>query len=169
MATSSHFQRALALHHQGRYDMAEKEMRQHLAESPDDGVAHAGLAMSLLELDKLDEAEEASTRGIGLTPDLAFTHYVLARVLMTRTICDTSWQERGYYSIWFLVPEAPFQVNACRGDTRFHLHVDWYGRITERVAIGPCRSHWMSGDDDQDTYQWRRSYRGDDFRYRPYR
>ena len=79
-------------------------------------------------------------------------------------------QARGYHSIRFIVPEAPFQVNACRGETRFHLHVDWYGRITERVAIGPCRSHWRSGENDEDGYQWRRSYRSyDDFRYRPYR
>ena len=78
-------------------------------------------------------------------------------------------QARGYYSIRFLVPEAPFQVNACRRDTRFHLHVDWYGRITERVATGPCRSHWSSGYDDQDSYQWRRSHRSYYDRERPYR
>ena len=80
-------------------------------------------------------------------------------------------QARGYYSIRFLVPEAPFQVNACRGETRFHLHADWYGRITERVAMGPCKLRWRSGDEDQEGYQWRRSDRRgyDNFPYRPYR
>lgn len=75
-------------------------------------------------------------------------------------------QDRGYYSIRFLVPEAPFQVNACRGETRFHLHVDWYGRITERAVIGPCRLQGFS-EDDQDRYRWRRQYREyDDDGYR---
>ena len=50
---------------------------------------------------------------------------------------------RGYYDIRFLVAEAPeFQANACRYGERFHLHVDFYGRITERAPIGPCRAEW---------------------------
>ena len=50
---------------------------------------------------------------------------------------------RGYYNIRFLVAEPPdFQANACRDVERFHLHVDYYGRITERASIGPCRPEW---------------------------
>ena len=75
-------------------------------------------------------------------------------------------QDRGYSSIRFLVPEAPFQVGACRGGTRFHLHVDWYGRITERAVSGPCRLHGFS-EDGQDRYRGRRNDRDyDDYRYR---
>jgi hypothetical protein len=32
--------------------------------------------------------------------------------------------ERGYYQIRFIEDEAPFQVNACRGGERFHLHIN---------------------------------------------
>lgn len=50
---------------------------------------------------------------------------------------------RGFYDIRFLVAEAPdFQANACRDGERFHLHMDYYGRITERAPIGPCRAEW---------------------------
>ena len=38
-------------------------------------------------------------------------------------------RERGYYQIQFLVNQAPFQVNACRYGDRYHLNVDWYGRV----------------------------------------
>jgi len=46
-------------------------------------------------------------------------------------------QERGYYSIRFVGARPPhFRVKACRGGERFVLHVNFYGRITERDAIG---------------------------------
>ena len=48
-------------------------------------------------------------------------------------------REQGYSQIQFLVAEAPFQVNACRGGLRYHLHIDWYGHVTERTPIGECR------------------------------
>jgi hypothetical protein len=64
-------------------------------------------------------------------------------------------RERGYYDIRFIVDEAPFQVNACRGAERYHLHVDWYGHVTERAAIGECHRSWGP-------YGWRRHYRYDD-------
>ena len=52
-------------------------------------------------------------------------------------------RQRGYYDIQFIVSEPPqFQVDACRDGERFHLHVDFYGRVTERSAVGRCRSHW---------------------------
>ncbi len=62
-------------------------------------------------------------------------------------------RERGYYQIEFLTDEAPFQVNACRDGERYHLHVDWYGQIRERVRIGSCQEQWSRG---------RRYYRDDD-------
>jgi hypothetical protein len=74
-------------------------------------------------------------------------------------------QARGYYNIRFLVPEPPFQVNACRDGVRFHLHVDYYGRIRERADIGPCHN-WSRAPYD-DGYGWRRRYYGD-YGYRRY-
>ena len=70
-------------------------------------------------------------------------------------------QQRGYYSIRFLDAQPPhFQVNACRGGERFHLHVNFQGRITERDAIGPCHRHWWSWRRDNDDYRWWRRDRG---------
>ena len=60
-------------------------------------------------------------------------------------------RQQGYSNLQFIVDEAPFQVNACRDGDRFHLHVDWYGRITERAHIGQCQQRWSRA--------WRRPYR----------
>ena len=69
-------------------------------------------------------------------------------------------QQRGYYSIRFLQAEPRhFQVNACRGGERFHLHVNFYGRVTERNAIGPCHRHWWSWRRDDGDYRWQRRNR----------
>ena len=84
MSQSPHLQRALVLQSQGRHDLAEKELRLHLAEVPTDGFAHAVLALNVVELDRLDEAEEAAREAIGLAPDHAFSHYAMARVLSAR-------------------------------------------------------------------------------------
>ena len=77
-------QRALVLHQQGRHDLAEKELQQHLAQWPSDGFAHAMLAISLLEQERLDPAEQAAREAIGNAPDMAFVHYAMARVLSAR-------------------------------------------------------------------------------------
>lgn len=63
-------------------------------------------------------------------------------------------REQGYSNLQFIVDEAPFQVNACRDGQRYHLHVDWYGRITERAYIGQCQQQWSRA--------WRRPYRSYD-------
>jgi tetratricopeptide (TPR) repeat protein len=84
MHHAPHLQRALVLHEQGRHELAEKELRQHLAGEPNDGLAHALLAISQLELERRDDAEQSAREAIGLAPDLAFAHYALARVLGDR-------------------------------------------------------------------------------------
>ena len=53
-------------------------------------------------------------------------------------------RQQGYSQIQLIVDEAPFQVNTCRDGTRYHLHVGWYGHITERAPIGVCRERrWL--------------------------
>ncbi len=84
MSTEPQLQRALVLHQQGRHDLAEKELRQHLATDPNDGFAHALLAICSLEQERLNEAEQSARTAIGHAPDLAFAHYALARVLSRR-------------------------------------------------------------------------------------
>ena len=84
MNSSPQLQRGLVLYQQGRHDLAEKELRQHLAAEPNDGFALALLAMTLLEQQKRDAAEQTAREAIGYAPDLAFSHYALARVLSDR-------------------------------------------------------------------------------------
>lgn len=84
MTQTFQLQRALVLIEQGRHEMAEKEVRQHLVEEPNDGFAHALLSLCLLEQKRLQEAESAAHESIGNDPDLAFSHYALARVLLQR-------------------------------------------------------------------------------------
>lgn len=78
------FTRGLMLFEQSRYEMAETELRQALASEPNDGYAHAVLALCLTELEKFQEATEEAQKAIHLQPDLAFAHYAHARVLVDR-------------------------------------------------------------------------------------
>lgn len=64
-------------------------------------------------------------------------------------------RQQGYTQLQFIVDEAPFQVNACRDGERYHLHVNWYGNITERARVGECGRQWSA-------QPWRRSYRSYD-------
>ena len=84
MSPAPQLQRALVLHQQGRHDLAEKELRQYLASEPNDGFAHALLAISCLEQERLKEAEQSAREAIAAAPDMAFTHYAMARVLSER-------------------------------------------------------------------------------------
>lgn len=88
MDISPEFNRALVLQRQGRHEMAERELRKHLAGEADDAIAHAALAVSLLEQKKWDEAEREAREAVGLAPDHPFVHAVLARVLAERNRND---------------------------------------------------------------------------------
>ena len=92
MGTTPQMQRGLVLMELGQHEMAEKEMRQHLAQEPNDGYGHALLALCLLEQKRLKEAEAASHSAIASEPDSAFSHYALARVLSERNRDDEALQ-----------------------------------------------------------------------------
>ena len=92
MSRTPQLERALLLHQQGRHELAERELRQHLASEPGDGFAHALLAINLLEQEQLDAAESAAREAIGNAPDVAFAHYALARVLSQRNREDEAVQ-----------------------------------------------------------------------------
>lgn len=49
-----------------------------------------------------------------------------------------SLREQGYDQLQFSRTKPPFKLDACRGGERFHLHVDYYGKITEQTSIGSC-------------------------------
>jgi tetratricopeptide (TPR) repeat protein len=84
MNMNPHLQRALLLHEQGRYQMAEEELRQSLAQEPHDAYAHALLALCLKEREKFKEATAEAQQAIHLAPDFAFCHYALAVIWLAR-------------------------------------------------------------------------------------
>ena len=79
-----HTQRALLLYDQSRYDLAEEELRQGLAEEPHDAFAHGLLGLCLAKGEKFDEATREAEQGVHMSPDLPFAHYALASIFHDR-------------------------------------------------------------------------------------
>lgn len=76
-----HFDRALLLYEQSRYELAEQELRRALGEEPGDASSHALLALCLSHRNDHAAATREAEDAVGLAPDMAFTHYALASVL----------------------------------------------------------------------------------------
>jgi tetratricopeptide (TPR) repeat protein len=79
-------QRASLLIDQHRYELAEQELTAAMAEEPNDGFAHACMAICLLARKQYDQATELAQRAIHLDPEMPMGHAVLAMV----------WQQRNY-------------------------------------------------------------------------
>lgn len=79
-----HARRADMLIEQGRFDLAEGELRQALTAEPDDGRAHALLALCLVRRDKYEEATREAEAAVRLEPDAGFSHFTLATVMDQR-------------------------------------------------------------------------------------
>ncbi len=77
-------ERAWAALSHGRWELAEREWRGVLAESPDDAEGHAALAMCLAEREQYAEAQAEADRAVGLAPEIDFVHFVRGRVLRDR-------------------------------------------------------------------------------------
>lgn len=69
---------------QGRHDLAEKELREHLSAAPDDAIGHALLSLALVELARFPEAEAEAKAAIALDPGESFAHYARSRVMLAR-------------------------------------------------------------------------------------
>lgn len=82
------FNRALLLVDQGRFDLAETELRRFLADEPQHAFAHALLGWCLSRREVWKEATEEVQQAIGLEPDLAFAHYIHGHVLRGRNRLD---------------------------------------------------------------------------------
>jgi tetratricopeptide (TPR) repeat protein len=81
---SPNMERALLLFQQGRFEMAEGELRQALANSPEDSHAHALLGLCLSEREKFTDATQEAQQAILLAPDFPFAHYAMAHVMHDR-------------------------------------------------------------------------------------
>ena len=77
---NAHVERARVLLHQSRHEMAERELRQALANNPEDPSAHAMLAVSLSAQKKFAEANAEARAAVHQAPHLPYSHYVLSRV-----------------------------------------------------------------------------------------
>jgi tetratricopeptide (TPR) repeat protein len=84
----SNIDRAILLLHQGRHELAERELRAVLSNDPDDPLAHAFLALCLAERKEFRDANGEVARAIRLAPDLDFVHYVNARILLDQKFYD---------------------------------------------------------------------------------
>lgn len=81
-----HLSRALLLVEQSRYELAEEELRQVLAQEPQDAYAHALLGYCLTERERFDEAALEIQQAIHLAPDFSYAHYVQSRLLHERNL-----------------------------------------------------------------------------------
>ncbi|MBX9690471.1 MAG: tetratricopeptide repeat protein [Candidatus Obscuribacterales bacterium] len=76
-----HYERATNLYDNRRFEMAEKELYQALAEDPEDHLAYRMLALTLFALTKYEAALMNAEKAISLDPEDAHSHYVLSLVL----------------------------------------------------------------------------------------
>lgn len=79
-----HVRRALLLLQQDRHELAAQELRQALADTPNDALAHAVLAICLASNQQYDEAAHEAETAIHLAPDQAFGFYAHSHVLRSR-------------------------------------------------------------------------------------
>jgi tetratricopeptide (TPR) repeat protein len=84
----AHLARAQLLLEQGRHEMAEKELRQAIAEGSDPAFARSLLALCLCERKRYDEATNEVREAIVSQPDFAFAHYAHAQVMLHRRRID---------------------------------------------------------------------------------
>jgi tetratricopeptide (TPR) repeat protein len=97
-------ERATLLLEQSRYEMAEKELRLALVESPNDATAHALLGLCLSYQQQYQEATQAAETAISLAPDMPFPHYILAYIL-----CDRRQLELAEKSVMEAIRLNPYQ------------------------------------------------------------
>lgn len=81
---NNHIERAQLLMQQSRFELAEEQLRMALSEDSDDNLAHAFLALCLLDREKYDEATAEAEQAIHLSPDAAIGFYALATIMHKR-------------------------------------------------------------------------------------
>ena len=85
---SAALDRGLMLYQQNRYELAEAEFRQVLADDPEDTYAHTFLGLCLLERKEYRPATEHVERAIHLAPDMGIAHWAHSRILLERNYVD---------------------------------------------------------------------------------
>src|SRR5262245_37964406 len=76
-----YYNQALELANRSRFDLAERLLRQALAQDPEHAVAHSLLGLCLAMLRREDEALAAAEQGVRLDSNAAYSYYARAVVL----------------------------------------------------------------------------------------
>ena len=76
-----YYYQAVELANLSRYDLAERLLRQALAQDPGHAASHSLLGVCLAGLHREDEALAAAERGLQLDPTAAYSYYARAVVL----------------------------------------------------------------------------------------
>jgi len=74
--------------------------------------------------------------------------------------------QRGFTDVRLERASLPYSFNACRGGTRYHIHVDYYGNLEEVDPMGPCYGYgngYGSGYGYRGRYDGRYQYRGPEY------
>ena len=79
---STAFLRGVVLYEQNRFDLADREFRQALADDPDSASAHSYLSLCLSHVDKYDEALREAEEAVRIEPGQPFSHYTRGRALL---------------------------------------------------------------------------------------
>jgi tetratricopeptide (TPR) repeat protein len=87
---TDHFQRSQLLINQGRYDLAEKELRQVLSVEPDYASAHGLLAVCLSEKKQYADALKEISEAIALSPSHSGFHYIHSGILRDQNALDAA-------------------------------------------------------------------------------
>jgi tetratricopeptide (TPR) repeat protein len=131
-----HFDRGLALYQQGRWDLAERSLREHLAGDPDDGDAHSLMALALLNQDRVNEARSEAEAALAAVPDEPVAHIAMGGVLSRQGRLDQA-AEHAQEAIQL----APSSVEGRRllASIRFNQRrwADALDLTTEALAIDP--------------------------------
>lgn len=73
--------RGVVLYGQNRFDLADREFRQSLAEEPESAAAHVYLSLCLSHLDRHAEALHEADEAIRIDPGESLHHYARGRAL----------------------------------------------------------------------------------------
>lgn len=80
--------RAHLLIEQGKYDLAERELKNGLAQDINSADAHALLALCHIRQKRIEEAMKEAKTAIGLDPNEDFCHYILAMIYLEEDLLE---------------------------------------------------------------------------------
>lgn len=75
---NEHLMHAQVLIDQDRFELAEEKLHRAIADEPENALAHAWLALALIEQGKRDQSVTAARTGVRLDPEYAYAYYILA-------------------------------------------------------------------------------------------